>query len=534
MGLTNDLISQFVKTTMDKTEVKKETTVYGTVIFNDDATYVKIDGSDILTPVESTVTVKNGERVSVMISNHKAVITGNHTDPSASSEELELASIENNNNDSNIMKALTCSIDLIVNSKIGSDEWTIGEVLESYDEADENVDESLKKRFLTLQGAIDAIPKFFNNKTIHISIETDIIDDTYIRGIAGGALRIYMNGNAMYGWVRGYTCSATINLYGGSKENVYDAIGIIHPNVGMSISSRAASFGWEACQYVSMYNIIVFAPDSLPSDISNTDRVAISSRAGTGCVYCDNVKIVNADIGFRATNGSQIHVYESSGVASKYGFQSTSGGVISISNNKQAGGMVANINKHDGGQIWHDENGPTFEVGEKTQSGIPALTTSKKLISIKSSYGDAYRLTKYIGWKRDGKVRQGNYGFGNCVGYWFFGTEFSELKGKDITKISITIERLVGGSSGAVKLNIKTHNYTSRPNGAPELGMLCGTLALSVGSKGTLTITNETILESIKNGKVKGFGIQTSNSSSNYAVCSGSVSVKITLGGGND
>ena len=88
MKLSNDLISQFVKVTNDKTESKQERTAYATVVIYNEKTYVKIDGSDLLTPVDSTVTVKDGERVSVEITNHKATIIGNYTDPSASSKDL--------------------------------------------------------------------------------------------------------------------------------------------------------------------------------------------------------------------------------------------------------------------------------------------------------------------------------------------------------------------------------------------------------------------------------------------------------------
>ena len=90
MGLSNDLISQFVKVTNDKTNTKKEaTTVYGEVTIVNGKTYVKIDGSNISTPVETTASVKEGERVIVTIKNHVATITGNVSDPSASSKAVK-------------------------------------------------------------------------------------------------------------------------------------------------------------------------------------------------------------------------------------------------------------------------------------------------------------------------------------------------------------------------------------------------------------------------------------------------------------
>ena len=84
MSLSSDLVSQFAKITNDNASSKKETTiVYGTAVKLNDATYVKVDGSEILTPVSSTVDVRAGERVTVMIKNHTATITGNITSPAA-------------------------------------------------------------------------------------------------------------------------------------------------------------------------------------------------------------------------------------------------------------------------------------------------------------------------------------------------------------------------------------------------------------------------------------------------------------------
>lgn len=84
MGLSNDLISQFVKATKDTQKKSKETTAYGTmVIASDGKEYVRLDGSEVLTPASSTTTVKNGDRVIVMIKNHTATVTGNLDDNSA-------------------------------------------------------------------------------------------------------------------------------------------------------------------------------------------------------------------------------------------------------------------------------------------------------------------------------------------------------------------------------------------------------------------------------------------------------------------
>ena len=89
MSLSSDLISKFVEITNDKPESKKETIVYGTIVLNNDSKYVKIDGSDLLTPISSTTDVEDGERVTVMIKDHSAIVTGNISSPSAKNSTVQ-------------------------------------------------------------------------------------------------------------------------------------------------------------------------------------------------------------------------------------------------------------------------------------------------------------------------------------------------------------------------------------------------------------------------------------------------------------
>lgn len=89
MGLSSDLISQFAKVVNDDKTTKKETTLRGTTVVVGDVTYVKLDGSDILTPVTTTADVKNDERVTVMIKDHSATVTGNSSSPAARTGDVQ-------------------------------------------------------------------------------------------------------------------------------------------------------------------------------------------------------------------------------------------------------------------------------------------------------------------------------------------------------------------------------------------------------------------------------------------------------------
>lgn len=88
MDISNDLIKQFVQITRDQSPVKHEATVYGTVVEHEGKMYVQIDGSELLTPVETSTEMASGERVSVTIKDHSAVVTGNLSNPSAGSNTV--------------------------------------------------------------------------------------------------------------------------------------------------------------------------------------------------------------------------------------------------------------------------------------------------------------------------------------------------------------------------------------------------------------------------------------------------------------
>ena len=99
MALSHELISQFAKIVKDDKKQSSESTVYGTVVTDGNGNkYVKLDGSDQLTPLtdserpsadSTTASANEGERVSVLIKNHTATVTGNISSPSVRSEDFK-------------------------------------------------------------------------------------------------------------------------------------------------------------------------------------------------------------------------------------------------------------------------------------------------------------------------------------------------------------------------------------------------------------------------------------------------------------
>ena len=83
MAVPNELIAKFAKLSKES-KIQRETTVFGTTVEYGGKLYVKMDGSDLLTPVATTSEISAGERVTVMVKDHTATVTGNISNPSAS------------------------------------------------------------------------------------------------------------------------------------------------------------------------------------------------------------------------------------------------------------------------------------------------------------------------------------------------------------------------------------------------------------------------------------------------------------------
>lgn len=380
--------------------------------------------------------------------------------------------------------------------------------------------------YKTIAGAIDALPKFLNGKRVNIWMRANITENADFKNYTSGQIRFYLDGHTLYGYIRNYMSSAKLWVYGGWPGTEQGHVGIVHPNVGCAVADRTGSFITQENAAINGYSLKIYGSDNLNSSGTSGTVGIIGDSFATA--YIKDVEFVNCNVGFRGSAGARIHDTASSGVCSQYGYQVTSGAFITIANAAHCGGKTANTAQTLPGQIIAHSSA-TYAGGNQTTDSTPAPTpVTTKVTTIKSSSGDSYRRTVYNNWKKDNTVRQGDYGFGDCDGCWFFGTQFNQFKGKNISKIELTISRISGGQYAAVPIVVKTHSYTSRPGGAPSFITNCGSVSIATGNKGKLTITNSTVLNALKNGTIKGFGIQSSYNAANYAVCSGSLTMKVT------
>lgn len=401
-------------------------------------------------------------------------------------------------------------IQIFVNSNYGDDDN------EPYDNA----------IFATMGGAIDALPKFLNGKVVNIQMQEDINENINFKYFSSGRINLYLDSHTVYGYVRSYMNSAKVNVYGGYIGGETSGLGVIHPPTGCAVAGRTGSFVAQENSPMNGYNLKIYGSDNLHPDGNSGIVGVVGDSFATS--YIKYALFVNCDVGFRGSAGGRIHDASSDGVCSQYGFQVTSGAFITIANASHCGGTTGNTSQTLPGQIIAHGKA-SYEGGNQTTDDNKApTTTTTKTVTIQSNSGDTYRSTVYNNWKKDNTARQGDYGYGDCNGCWFFGTQFNQFKGKSISKIELTIKRISGGSYAAVPIVVKTHNYSSRPSGKPSYGSSCGSVSIAVGDSGKLPITNSTILNALSNGTIKGFGIQSTYNSANYAVCSGSVTMKVT------
>lgn len=116
MALSLELISQFAKLSAGNKETSKESTAYATIyqVHADGNVDICIDGSvtsneetqEQISPAICTSEVKEGDRVTVLIKNHSAIVTGNINSPSASIDNVSGISNKTDAVESNIIDIL--------------------------------------------------------------------------------------------------------------------------------------------------------------------------------------------------------------------------------------------------------------------------------------------------------------------------------------------------------------------------------------------------------------------------------------------
>ena len=414
-------------------------------------------------------------------------------------------------------EVLTGDIDLYVNANTGNDDS------ELKDEA----------TYKTINALLSKLPKDLNGHLVTITLMTDISENVEICYHNRGKIYLFLNGYSIKGWVREYQCDCEFKVRGGSSitSTTYGSItpSNLYKSNLQNYSVCLQGNNYSSIEYVKIYG-----------NKQDAHSSGIGSLEG-GSVIVKNIKFYDIYNGVHVSRLTHLYASNTEGRALNIGWYAEEAGKIYLNDGVQTGGASNNTYKISAGEIY-TEGTPTFQTdepagenpenpgGDNPGSGDNPIMT--KTVSYKPTSADTYRSTVYNNWKKDGTCRQGDYGYGDSNGCWFFGSQFNALKDKAIQSVKITITRQNGGYSDSRTAVIKMHNHTSRPSGMPTyISGWSKSVSLAVGETKTITITDSAVLNAIKSGTMKGFGVQSSYTKTSYMVLSGSCTVKITYKG---
>lgn len=376
-------------------------------------------------------------------------------------------------------------------------------------------------KFYTVQGFLDALPKNFNGNSIYITLDKECNENLNLKGFSNGDIYLYMNMKNYNGYIAGYNCTAKLFIYGATTvTGIPDGVDSQRPSVMPSnmVGSNTYYYGmyFSNCNFVTLRSINVYG------QTTSNSYYAIGAEHGT-TLLMQNCKIIGSQNGVQA-RGSKIIMYKNYGKVNNNAVRAIYGAMVCIQDGSIPSGQLVHDNSS---QIIQDSNkvtvdSTTTETGTNTNTG----TTTSKSITFTSDYGDTYRYT-WSDWAQDNLVIQGKW-TSNSVGCWFFGSDFSKLQGKTITKVVLKIERTSGGSSSNNEAKIVMHNHSSRPSGEPTYLSWSKTANLTMNETTTVTITDSAVLTAIQNGTMKGFGLKHTFDKDHYMKCTGVIKATVT------
>lgn len=376
-------------------------------------------------------------------------------------------------------------------------------------------------KFCTAQGFLDALPRNLNGNSIYITLDKECNENLNLKGFSNGDIYLYMNMKNYNGYIAGYNCTAKLFIYGATTvTGIPDGVDSQRPSVMPSnmVGSNTYYYGmyFSNCNFVTLRSINVYG------QTTSNSYYAIGAEHGT-TLLMQNCKIVGSQNGVQA-RGSKIIMHKNYGKVNNNAVRAIYGAMVCIQDGSIPSGQLVHDNSS---QIIQDSNkvtvdSTTTETGTNTNTG----TTTSKSVTFTSDYGDTYRYT-WSDWAQDNLVIQGKW-TSNSVGAWFFGNDFAKLQGKTITKVVLKIERTSGGSSSNNEAKIVMHNHLSRPSGEPTYLSWSKTANLTMNATTTVTITDSAVLNAIKNGTMKGFGLKHTFDKDHYMKCTGVIKATIT------
>lgn len=209
MVLSNELLSQFAKITKDDKATKNETTVYGTITKYNGGTYVRLDGSELITPVIVTADANEGERVTVLLKNHSATVTGNISSPAARVETVRVVT-------NNVEEFNTILADVVRTETFTA---AVATITQSLNANSANI-KTLTTDNADVKGRLTAAEAAIKELVVEGTITTEFLDATYAKISSLNATNATINNlTSRYGTFENLT-TETLNAYKGRIETL--------------------------------------------------------------------------------------------------------------------------------------------------------------------------------------------------------------------------------------------------------------------------------------------------------------------------
>lgn len=376
----------------------------------------------------------------------------------------------------------------------------------------------------SIMECLGCIPNNLGGYSLTITLKNDVNENIEIGG--------FYNGYVIFNFGKYKTTGNLFISYNNAKIQLNNVT--VMPYCGVKAPDNDNY--WYAILLQDAPNVDINGAN-IYGDSSNTNKAGIGLYSKSNLTM-SNINFYKCKNHVRNKELSKLYCASSTGLSSSYSWAGFSGSLTFLYPSTQAGGQGSGTYPdkiaYNNAQIYYNNvefcNSANSGNNTTTSNDTTAennTSTSVKTLSCSPSYADTYRHTVYNNWKKDGVARQGDYGYGDCEGFFFYGSQFATVKGKTITKVEITLKRNSNaGYNTSVSHRVTYHGYTARTSSEPSGTQTGETISLAYGESRTVTITNSTVLNGIKNGTIKGFGIKSTYDKAHYSsVSNGQVKI---------
>jgi hypothetical protein len=282
-----------------------------------------------------------------------------------------------------------------------------------------------------------------------------------------------------------------------------------------TVAGGAALVGY-ACSWIECTKIWVYG---------NGTSSAYLAQYGTR-MRLNNCEAYNVSFVMNAQNLSMIMCNTGKGLGTSYGLVAQWGGWVYANASTPGGTSARTYNDSGGGFTLGTATTDTGAAG----TAPPAQTTTKWTSNVADNWSSSYST-----WQGGG-VKQGDYGYGQRKGLWWFESSpfAATLTGKTVKSARVWIQRASsGGSSGKTRHYLHPHTFATKaatPNN-PSLTLETTYnvyVDLAWGEGAWVTIPS-TWFAGFQSGSYKGIGLWAgSTSSAYYTIMNGQCTLEVT------